>query len=102
MQIIGGVFHEEINAKKRAKIRHKAEARPGGGGCQNPVCLCVSFHFPSVFLLINYNVVLLFRCTDSKRCKNRQFQKNRKKDGRFFANPGDFFRIQTGNGYLMC
>ena len=98
MQIIGGVFYEEINAKKRAKIRHKAEARPGGGGCRNPVCLCVSFHFPSVSLLINYNVVFLFRCTDSKRCKNRQIQKNRKKDGRFLQIPVIFSGFRRGIG----
>ena len=52
MQIIGGVFYEEINAKKRAKIRHKAEARPSGGGCRNPVCLCVSLHFSQFSLFV--------------------------------------------------
>ena len=48
MQIIGRVFCKKINAQKR----HKREAFPAGGGCRNPVCLCVSRHFSQFSLFV--------------------------------------------------
>ena len=48
MQIIGRVFCKKINAQKR----HKREALPAGGGCRNPVCLCVSRHLSQFSLFV--------------------------------------------------
>ena len=48
MQIIERLFCRKINVQKR----HKTEALPAGGGCRNPVCLCVSFHLSQFSLFV--------------------------------------------------